>query len=142
MVSGGVNAHFANSTFNSGPVQSKVATPVIGKDQMTPPGLEQYLAARARQRTSNAPATSQAAAEAWVRQFSAPNDGSNIDPATGMPRFTTTVTLRQTPDSLEARQDSHFGAQLLKNIQFVLTFLPAEKALIRSVPAEKTPGRK
>ena len=128
--------HFVPSPVSPSPVRTGIA-PGARKDQDRFPSLEQYLAARSKQQSSAetpaAPETPSAtpASEAWVRKYSPSNNDSTIDPATGMPAFSTTVTLRQQPSDVGTNSVPRFAAALLRNVVFFLGSVPGGASLGR-----------
>lgn len=127
--------HFVPSPVSPSPVKTGIA-PVARKDQERYPSFEQYLAARSKQQASaGAPVTTAAAppaTDAWVRQYSPSSNDSTIDPATGMPTFSTSVTLRQLPSEVGTNAVPRFAAAMLRNFVFFLG----------STQGVKTVGRK
>jgi hypothetical protein len=73
-------------------------------------------------------ASSKEAAEAWVDQYSA--DETTIDPKTGLPRFSTTVTLHQTVNAHGDR-----NAPVIP--QYKINFLQSLMNFTLQVPSKK-----
>lgn len=112
------------SHYAPNPVQNTIIAPVRNQSQY--PTLQEYLAARDRAQTH---AYSPEEAEAWVRQYSVnPQNGDDakIDPVTGLPRYSTTVTLRRASRESGGSESvvPHFAGEFINNLWRFSMFVP------------------
>lgn len=112
------------SHYAPNPVQNTIVSPVRNQSQY--PTLQEYLAARDHAQQH---AYSPEEAEAWVRQQAVnPQnaDDAKIDPVTGLPRYSTTVTLRRASRESGGSESvvPHVAGEFINNLWRFSMFVP------------------
>jgi hypothetical protein len=122
---GRAKAKFADP-FTPSPIQTTVGAAPAATERSKIPTFQQYLAARSGAQPR---VNSKASAEAWVNEYSGNNE-STIDPVTGMPKFSTTITSSR--DSMEPRRQDNsspgFAFIFLKDVINLTTSVPSSSA--------------